>query len=192
MTFWMAFFGLISILSAMGVVAFKRPLNCALSLIVTLLSIAAHYALLSADFLATVQVMVYAGAIMVLVVFVIMLLGDNDEVPLAQGGSPKGEEINIWTWVTGIISGSTIFLIIGFGIAGSPFGRSVENVPDGSAAGLGDLLYNQYLFPFEIISLLILSAVIGAVVLGTENKRALKPGRGLKATRDKNELRKAA
>lgn len=189
MTLLMAIFGLLTLLAAIGVVALKNPLHSALSLIMTLLFVAVHYALLGADFLAAIQVMVYAGAIMVLVVFVIMLLGDGD---VSNDPESKKEGISILSWVMALISGITIFSILAYAILKSPFPISSSIIPDGSANGLGEALYTQYLFPFEITSLLILSAIIGAVMLGAERKRELKPGRGLKASRDKHSQKKPA
>ena len=188
MTFWMAIFGILTLLSAVGVVALKNPLNSALSLIMTLLFVAVHYALLGADFLAAIQVMVYAGAIMVLVVFVIMLLGDGD---VDEDPQSKKEGVGILGWLMGGVSGVSIFSIFGYAILNSPFQLPSLLVPNGSASGLGQVLYTQYLFPFEITSLLILSAIIGAVMLGSERKHELKAGRGLKASRDKQIHRKA-
>lgn len=189
MTFWMAIFGILTLLSAAGVVVLKKPLNSALSLIMTLLLVAVHYALLGADFLATIQVMVYAGAIMVLVVFVIMLLGDGDEDPQL---SSKRETIGVLSWLMAAVSGVTILSILGYSISKTPFQNDSTVIPDGSASGLGSILYTQFLFPFEITSLLILSAVIGAVILGAERKHQLRPGRGLKATREKHALKDIA
>jgi len=183
MTAWMAIFGILTLLSAVGVVAFKNPLHSALSLIMTLLFVAVHYALLGADFLAAIQVMVYAGAIMVLVVFVIMLLGDADEDTVPQG---KKESITLLSWLMALVSGITIFSILGYSILNSPFVYPSTLIPDGSASGLGAALYTQFLFPFEITSLLILSAIIGAVMLGAERKSELRPGRGLRASREKH------
>lgn len=186
MTFWMAIFGILTLLSAAGVVALKSPLHSALCLIMTLLFVAVHYALLGADFLAAIQVMVYAGAIMVLVVFVIMLLGDGDEESWLAA---KKETIGVLSWLMALVSGVSMLSILGYSISRNNFQIDSTIIPDGSAIGLGSVLYTQFLFPFEITSLLILSAVIGAVMLGADRKYELKPGRGLKATREKHALR---
>ena len=175
MNFWMALFGIVTLLSAAGVVVLRSPLNSALSLIVTLLSVAVHYALLEAHFLAVIQVMVYAGAIMVLVIFVIMLLGVDGQ---------RRESIGAFNWLVGGLGASSIFAILTYAVSNANYRNPSGVVPDGSAKGLGETLFTDFLFPFELTSFLILAAIVGAVVLGTEKKLRLQPGRGLKAVRE--------
>jgi NADH-quinone oxidoreductase subunit J len=186
MTFWMALFGVLTILSASGVVLARAPLNSALWLIMTFFFIAAHYGILGADFLAVIQIMVYAGAIMVLVVFVIMLLGSEAQAK---------ERIGVLTFLFGGTVTLCLFGSLAVAISrGLPSNFEERGVVAGDAATLGAKLYTDFLFPFEITSLLILAAIIGAVVLGLDKRRALKAGRGLTATRKRidEELKKAA
>lgn len=186
MNFWMALFGILTIASAMGVVVSQAPLNSALWLVITFFMIAIHYGMLGADFLSAVQIMVYAGAIMVLVIFVIMLLGAEAHVQ---------EGMSIGSWIVGGIISLALFGGLVFAFSKPlPIVTSAPQTPDGSAAGLGSKLFSEFLFPFELTSLLILGAIVGAVVLGADRKRPLMAGRGLKATRKKveEELKKVA
>ncbi len=186
MTFWMALFGVMTLTSAAGVVLARSPLNSALWLVVTFFLVAAHYAILQADFLAAVQVLVYAGAIMVLVIFVIMLLGQE---------ARTREKWRISTLVLGALTAGGAFAMLNHGIMkGLPPINRAQTPIDGSAAAIGDHLFTTFLFPFELTSLLLLGSIIGAVVLGAESKRGLMAGRGLSSTRKRieDDLKKAA
>lgn len=167
----MIIFGVLTIVCACGVVASEKPLNSALWLVLTLFLVAVHFALLGAHFVAAIQVMVYAGAIMVLVIFVIMLLGTEAHGPETRSTSQRIAA----SVVTAIFVAMTILVIQ----KGFPAG--VARTVDGSTAAIGQMLFSDYLFPFELTSLLILAGIIGAVVLGHESRRPLKSGRGLKA-----------
>jgi NADH-quinone oxidoreductase subunit J len=133
-----------------------------MSLVGTFLGIAALYALLYAHFIAVIQVLVYAGAIMVLFVFVIMILNKEEEEPWALRG------------LIGKGLGALALLYLGARIVkvlwGAPrselLGEPVTIAADfGTTISLADTLFKQYLFPFEVISLILLIAVVGAIVL---------------------------
>jgi NADH-quinone oxidoreductase subunit J len=152
---------LVAIASALAMLASSNAIYSALFLIVNFGTIAVFYLLLGAPFLAMAQVTVYAGAIMVLFLFVIMLLGAeqlrqrqslNWQQPLAIG---LGTILLVET-VFIFLTRSQVQLL-----------PSLEQIlPDfGSPAAIGDLLFNQYLLPFEITSVLLLVAMIGAIVL---------------------------
>jgi NADH-quinone oxidoreductase subunit J len=152
---------LVAITSALAMLASSNAIYSALFLIVNFGTIAVFYLLLGAPFLAMAQVTVYAGAIMVLFLFVIMLLGAeqlrqrqslNWQQPLAIG---LGTILLVET-VFIFLTRSQVQLL-----------PSLEQIlPDfGSPAAIGDLLFNQYLLPFEITSVLLLVAMIGAIVL---------------------------
>lgn len=153
--FYMA--GATLLVSALGVVFAKNPLRGALLLIVALCSMAMLFVLLDASFVAAMQILVYAGAIMVLFTFVIMLLN------LQPGMSGRAF---YWSWskTFGALSGVYLFVLImrGAGLLSASAGQPV----DGSVKTIGRLLLTQYLFGFEAISVLLLVAVVGAVVLG--------------------------
>lgn len=144
------------LVSSLGVVLAKSPLRGALLLIVSLCSMAMLFVLLDASFVAAMQILVYAGAIMVLFTFVIMLLNLQ----------PGGGRTPYWSWskTLGTLSGVYVFALImrGAGLLSSSAGQPV----DGSVKNIGTLLLTQYLFGFEAISVLLLVAVVGAVVLG--------------------------
>jgi len=159
-------FAILCVAGAINLLVQKHPINSALSLIVVMGSLAMLYLLLGAEFVAAVQVIVYAGAVMVLFVFVIMLLNAGEEERLAHGSR------------VAIILGVPA-LIIGLGIAagvvshiagldrigvGGPTVMNGANV-FGNPQALGHLLFRNYLLPFEVTSVLILIAIMGAVVL---------------------------
>jgi len=145
---------------AISMVAQRNPLYSAISLIGVFISLACLYVTLAAPFIAAVQVIVYAGAIMVLVVFVIMLLNVEEEerkplrlrflVPIAIG-------------MAGVLFAETAFII--FFVRESP-GTPVRNISDvGLTASIGSGLFTTYLLPFEVTSILLLMAVVGAMTL---------------------------
>jgi NADH-quinone oxidoreductase subunit J len=180
MTVAMILAGILTIISAAGVVASSRPIHSALFLIVSLFMVAVHFALLGAHFVAAIQILVYAGAIMVLVVFVIMLLGAEAN---AEGG-----KLGSWgQLVLAIITGGFVAVLTsGLGSdAGVGLAKGATAPPDGSAEAVAQVLFTRFALPFNITGLLLLAALIGAVLLAAEARRALAPGRGLKAMQDR-------
>ena len=146
-----------------------NPIHSTLSLIVTLTSVAGIYALLEAHFLATVQIIVYAGAIVVLVLFVLMLL------------NAKVEEIErkpVGTIFLILFSAVVLFSIL-FPLLLEEFGQvpmavSLGNGIEGGVAELGKVLYTKFVLPFEVASLLIMAALVGAVMIGRSRQRSVK------------------
>ncbi len=159
--FLFAMFAGTTIGCAVGVVFHRNPVHCALLLVGVLLSLSGLFVLLNAPFIAALQVIVYAGAIMVLFLFVVMLLNVKGETPLLTPGAAKG---------FGILFALVILVELVWTVL-SPAGRSTgppeASVPSefGSPAAIGRVLYTVWLYPFEITSILLLVAVIGAVVL---------------------------
>jgi NADH-quinone oxidoreductase subunit J len=152
---------LVAIISAILVVTCKNPINSALSLIMTFFCLATYYVMLDAPFMAAVQVMVYAGAIMVLMVFTIMLL--NIRVDASKIHSHK--------LVFSSIIGFFTLLNIGYVIV-----KSRAALPSGTYTGeiikrightelIGKEMFTSFLLPFEITSILLLVAIVGAVIL---------------------------
>jgi NADH-quinone oxidoreductase subunit J len=152
-------FGAICIAGAVNLLLQTHPIQSALSLIVVMAALAAEYVLLGAEFVAAVQVIVYAGAIMVLFVFVIMLLNAGEEERSA------GSHI-------AMLLGVPSLLLLGVLLTWAVTHHPSDSVNVGSLYGdpktIGRLLFNQYLLPFEITSLLILIAIMGAVVLASK------------------------
>ena len=183
MTAAMLIFGFLTVLAACGVIFARKPLNSALSLVLTLFMVAVHFALLGADFVATIQVMVYAGAIMVLVIFVIMLLG------IGELRSPRGERFGRVLAALGSgIFVALLYLAVQYReilVVHLPvvkaIGEPLSGAPVGNTEEIGQALFSKFVYPFEIASVLLLAAIIGAVVLGLEAKRPLAKERGLKA-----------
>ncbi len=154
--FWML--SIMTLFSAIMVIASKNPVYSVLWLIVTFFTISGHYILLNAQFLAVVNIIVYAGAIMVLFLFVIMLMNLNKDT------EPQKSK---WLKLAGAVAGGCLLLVL---IAAL---RNTEANPTelmhgdiGLIQNLGKVLFNQYVVPFEISSVLFLSAMVGAVVIG--------------------------
>jgi NADH:ubiquinone oxidoreductase subunit 6 (chain J) len=157
-------FAALSFLGALGVLFLKNPIHCALSLVGTFFCLGSIYVMLNAEFVAVIQVLIYAGAIMVLFLFVLMLL------------SPRDMKMSLKNWNSGkILAGLLsigIFAQIAYLFSGNelkigPKGEyPIEVVEEiGSIALIGRLLFTEYILSFEIIVILLLVAVIGAVVI---------------------------
>jgi NADH-quinone oxidoreductase subunit J len=154
------FFGAICVAGAINLVVQRHPINSALSLIVVMASLAAEYLLLGAEFVAAVQVIVYAGAIMVLFVFTIMLLNAGVEE------RTKGSRVAILLGVPGVAIGAV--LVAWVILRGHPTlqSLSIYSLP-GDPRDIARLLFHDFLLPFEVTSVLILIAIMGAVVLAS-------------------------
>jgi NADH-quinone oxidoreductase subunit J len=153
-------FGLICVAGAINLLVQRHPISSALSLVVVMGSLALIYLLLGAEFVAAIQLIVYAGAIMVLFVFVIMLLNAGAEE------RTRGSRTALFVGVPGVVllAGSVGWMLIsGSGRLGSV---SISSSNFGETRNIAHLLFKEFLLPFEITSVLILIAIMGAVVLG--------------------------
>lgn len=150
-------FGAVAAGGAVNLLVQRHPINSALSLIAVMAALAGEYLLLGAEFVAAVQVIVYAGAIMVLFVFVIMLLNAGVEE------QTKGSRVAILFGIPGMLLGSVLIAWVLLRHSGT------ESIPAGALPGspstIGWLLFHDFLLPFEITSILVLIAIMGAVVL---------------------------
>ena len=152
---------LVAIVSAIMVISCKNPINSALSLILTFFCLATYYVMLDAPFLAAVQVMVYAGAIMVLIVFTIMLLN-------IRVNASKNTVHNV---ILGCIIGfftllNTAFIIFKSRVAATNGPLTAELIKQqGHTELIGKEMFTNFLLPFEITSILLLVAIVGAVIL---------------------------
>ncbi len=148
----------ISVFSALMVVISKNPVHCVLYLIMCFFSIAGHYILLNAQFLAAVHVIVYAGAIMVLFLFVIMLLNLN---------TASEPHKSTWLKFAATIAAGLLMIVLVGSLKGM---ESIPMAASGNEAGLirnlGNTLFKDFLLPFEVSSILFLAAMVGAVMLG--------------------------
>lgn len=152
------FLAFLTILSALMVVFAKNPIHSVLYLVVCFFSIAGHYILLNAQFLAIVHIIVYAGAIMVLFLFVIMLLNLNAE--------SEPHKPNLIKFAAVISGGALLLTVLGsLKQAGDTGYTALEKSEVGLVKTLGQALFNDFLLPFEISSVLFISAMVGAVIL---------------------------
>lgn len=155
-------FGAICVAGAVNLLIQRHPINSALSLIAVLASLAVEYLLLGAEFVAAVQVIVYAGAIMVLFVFTIMLLNAGEEE------RTRGSRVAILFGIPGMLVGSILlaWTLLHYSGTGSV---SVGALP-GPPNTIAHLLFHDFLLPFEVTSVLILIAIMGAVVLASREE----------------------
>ena len=159
--FWVL--SVIAVFSALMMVVSKNPVYSVLWLIVTFFSISGHYILLNAQFLAIVNIIVYAGAIMVLFLFVIMLMN------LSKDTEPQK---NKWLKLAGAVAGGSLLLVLVAALRHTE--RNIAEVGTGDIGlikNLGRVLFNEYVVPFEISSILFLSAMVGAVVIGKRDEK---------------------
>jgi NADH-quinone oxidoreductase subunit J len=153
-------FGLICVAGAVNLLVQRHPINSALSLVVVMASLALIYLLLGAEFVAAIQVIVYAGAIMVLFVFVIMLLNAGTEE------RTSGSKVALLLGIPGVI---VLGCLVGWILISSNQrlgGIRISTTNFGDTHNIARLLFQNFLLPFEITSVLILIAIMGAVVLG--------------------------
>ncbi len=160
--FW--FLSALALSGALMVVLSRNPIHSVLWLIVVFFAISGHYVLLNAQFLAIVNLIVYAGAIMVLFLFVVMLMNLNSETEPQKNNMLK---------IAGAISGGSLMLIMIDVVSSSAdiTGKSAM-LKDGNIGlikNLGKAMFTEYVVPFEISSVLFLSAMVGAVVIGKKS-----------------------
>ena len=172
---WAVWFGAVFALlgSGIGVVSFSNPFFSALALIANLASLAVLYLLLSSEFVAAAQVLVYAGAVMVMFLFVIAYLGRRAESPWRGGPS--------WQALGAVAAAGAILIEI-IVVIGQTASDRLSDEADvtrafGSPQGIGELFLTDHLLAFEITSIVLLAAAVGGVVLGSEVRRqeALEP-----------------
>ena len=156
------FLSLLAVAGAVMMLISKNPVHSILWLIVVFFAISGHYVLLNAQFLAIVNIIVYAGAIMVLFLFVVMLMNLNADTEPVK---------NYRLQLIGVIAGGSLLLVI----LSAVMRIDIENLVQmktgeaGLINNLGMTLFTNYVLPFEISSILFLSAIVGAVVLGKKN-----------------------
>ncbi|MCU0487972.1 MAG: NADH-quinone oxidoreductase subunit J [Anaerolineales bacterium] len=161
---------LIALISGLGMLLSRNAIYSAINLIVNFGTVAVFYLVLGAPFIALAQVTVYAGAIMVLFLFVIMLLGVEQV---------RGENKVTWQERLTLIAGIALLVESAFVIFSLPNrGSNYATAPEGfgSTTAVGLELFNQYLLPFEVTSVLLLVAMVGAIIL-TRRQKARRSGR---------------
>lgn len=160
--FW--FLSALALFSALMVLLSKNPIHSVLWLIVVFFAISGHYILLNAQFLAIVNLIVYAGAIMVLFLFVVMLMNPGIETEPQK---------NIYIKLGGVVSGGLLLTVIISTVrSATEIDGKIATMEVGEAGliqNLGKVLFSQYMIPFEISSVLFLSAMVGAIVIGKKD-----------------------
>ncbi|MBI2257340.1 MAG: NADH-quinone oxidoreductase subunit J [Flavobacteriia bacterium] len=160
--------GGLTIGSALMVIISKHPVRSVLYLILTFFLISANYIMLNAQFVAIVNIIVYAGAIMVLFLFVLMLLN------LSKENEPK---TSLLVKVSALISGSLLLLVLLAVFKDASFlsiENEVSNPNHGLVQNLGKLLFTKYVLPFEVSSILFIAAMVGAVLLAKRDKNIIE------------------
>jgi NADH-quinone oxidoreductase subunit J len=167
MWFAMLFFiltGAVALTAAAGVVLSRVPVHSALFLLLHFAMLAVLFVTLDAQFLAAVQVIIYAGGIVILILFVIMLLG-SEELP---------ERIGAHSWIPYIAMGLGALLLVGMGFSLAQAFRGVPPVVGANAGGaptvVGMELYSRFILPFEMVGILLLVALIGALLVARRRK----------------------
>jgi len=171
---WVTIFAIVTITR-------RNPVSAVMSLVATFFGLAAMYASLSAHFLAVIQVLVYAGAIMVLFIFVVMILNREEVAPLAL--RPMR--------LLGVAA--AVYLLFVFADVvniGVNTGAVPGVVPDtyGTVASIGDILFREFLYPFEAISLLLLVAIVGGVVVSRSHQKEVAANRAADYRKQFHEL----
>ena len=155
------FLSALALFSAIMVLISKNPIHSVLWLVAVFFAISGHYIFLNAQFLAIVNMIVYAGAIMVLFLFVVMLMNLNAETEPQK---------NLWMKLAGVISGGCLLMVLVSLVRQATdlhAKKAMTSTGDiGLIKNLGKLLFSEYVVPFEITSVLFLSAMIGAIVIG--------------------------
>ena len=163
--FFFYIFAVIAVVAALGVITAKNPIHSAVFLIVCLLQVAAVFILLRSPFLAVAQVFIYVGAVMVLFLFAVMMLDIGKErlMEHIHGQMKFAVPVVILFFAAGgylMLKGSLT----------APVGQYSEALLAKNTEVLGKLLYTKYIFPFEVVSVLLLVALIGAIVLVMKEK----------------------
>jgi len=158
--------GALLILSAMGILVFKKPIYTALSFLATIMLLSAHYLILSAEFIAVMQILVYAGAILVLFIFVMMLFQES-YLQIHKIASKSSRFFLTLASASFLVALGFVF----FSLSTISSAKEFQLEPGfGQAKAIGQALYIDFFFPFEAVLLLFLVGIIGAVFIGKKEK----------------------
>ena len=165
MTLPFAIIGILTLASAMAAMSLRNLVHCALALTVTFAGLAAFYMQLDAQFVGFAQVLVYIGAVAILIVFAILL---------THRGEPPRPSIFSATWVVGVGIAVAVFGVIGgLVLSSQSVTRKVPPPPDISVRQIGEQLMTRFILPLEVIGLLLIAALIGAVIIAMREKEGL-------------------
>ena len=155
----------LAVVAALGMVIAKNAVHCALLLAGVMLSLAGLYALQDAPFLAAVQIIVYTGAILMLFLFVLMLVGVDSSDSLVE--TLRGQRV--WAALLGLGLVTLVLFTLGGAVADKSKGLADAN-QDGNVVGIARLLFTKYVFAFEVTSALLITAALGAMVLAHKER----------------------
>ncbi|HET9650233.1 MAG TPA: NADH-quinone oxidoreductase subunit J [Microlunatus sp.] len=165
----------VMILAALGLVFAKKAVHCALCLATVMISLAVQYAALQAPFLFVVQIIVYTGAILMLFLFVLMLVGVDTADSLVE--TIKGQRV--LAVIAGLGFGALLVFAVGHAIVGQPTGLNEANSTyGGNVQGIAAMIFTRYVFAFEATSALLITAAVGAMVLAHRERLRQKKTQG--------------
>jgi NADH:ubiquinone oxidoreductase subunit 6 (subunit J) len=154
-------FGLVSVGGAIGMVMSRRLVHAALFLVASFVGIGAIYLLARADYLAAVQILIYAGAIMILMLFAIMLTPRQTEAPSPAGGISQK--------IAAILVAGSFLLVAVFALFGTDWPLAETRFEGPTTQTIGELLLTNYVLPFELAAVLLLAAMVGAIMIARED-----------------------
>ncbi|HYK26992.1 MAG TPA: NADH-quinone oxidoreductase subunit J [Streptosporangiaceae bacterium] len=161
---------ILAVAAALGMVLARKAVHCAMLLAVVMLSLAVMYAMLGAPFLAFVQVIVYTGAVLMLFLFVLMIVGISAADSIIE--TIRGQRL--WAALAGIAMLVLLSLVVGHAVIG-PAAPSGAQFGNANVSDLAHLIFTRYLYPFEITSALLIVAAVGAMVLAHRERTKPKP-----------------
>jgi NADH-quinone oxidoreductase subunit J len=159
-----------SVAAALGMVLARRAVHCALLLAIVMLSLSVFYLMNGAPFLALVQIIVYTGAVLMLFLFVLMIVGITAADSIIE--TIRGQRM--WAALTGIAMLVLLSLVVGHAVIG-PAGKTSAQFGNANVTSLAHLIFTRYVFPFEITSALLITAAVGAMVLAHRERLTPKP-----------------
>ena len=168
-TFWVL--AIVSVAAGLGMVLARRAVHCAVLLAVVMLSLAVLYAMLGAPFLAFVQVIVYTGAVLMLFLFVLMIVGVTSADSLVE--TIRGQRF--WAVLAAVGLLVLFILIVGNAVIGPAASPNATGFGNSNVGGLAELIFTRYVFPFEVTSALLITAALGAMVLAHRERTSPKP-----------------
>jgi NADH-quinone oxidoreductase subunit J len=161
---------ILAVAAALGMVLARKAVHCAMLLAVVMLSLAVMYAMLGAPFLAFVQVIVYTGAVLMLFLFVLMIVGISAADSIIE--TIRGQRL--WATLAGIAMLILLSLVVGHAVIG-PAAPSSSKFGNANVSDIAHLIFTRYLYPFEITSALLITAAVGAMVLAHRERTKPKP-----------------
>jgi len=167
-TFWVL--AIIAVAAALGMILTRRAVHCAVLLAVVMLILAGMYAMQGAPFLAFVQIIVYTGAVLMLFLFVIMIVGVTASDAVVE--TIRGQRV--FAGLAGIALLVLLVLVIGHATIGHAAAAGARNSSQ-NVSGLAKLIFTTYVFPFEVTSALLITAALGAMVLAHRERTSAKP-----------------